>query len=110
MAGVADLFDDHQAQELLRLMVDHLVPGLVRSTVVAHTVPEGLDARSALELGLAIMMDKPIIVMVPEGRTVPSGLARLAMGAVDMDLKDPQRSADALAYLVGQVAEEPDDQ
>ena len=36
------------------------------------------DVKQAVEIGLAILMDKPIIVVVPQGRTIPGKLGRVA--------------------------------
>ena len=58
-----------------------------------------VDLRFAVQLGIFIMLDKPLIVVVLPGRTVPDRLARVADAVVhaDLDLEAGRRElADAL--------------
>lgn len=58
---------------------DDLVPKLEQSGVVLQLVPTGpTDIKFAVELGLSIMMDKPIIALVHEGTVVPAKLLAVA--------------------------------
>ncbi len=43
------------------------------------------DAKLALEIGAAVMFNKPIIVALPKGRTIPDGLRRIAAEVVEID-------------------------
>jgi hypothetical protein len=53
------------------------------------------DAKFCVELGAAIMYDKPIVVVVAQGREVAPGLRRIAHHIIDeVDLETPEgRSA-----------------
>lgn len=51
--------------------------------------PEDLDVKFAVELGAAIMLDKPILVLAPPGVRVPDNLRAVASEVVvaDVDLE-----------------------
>ncbi|MCC7423798.1 MAG: hypothetical protein IT428_26330 [Planctomycetaceae bacterium] len=48
-----------------------------------------VDAKIAVELGAAILLDKPIIVAVVRGTEVPEKLRRLADSIVEVDPDNP---------------------
>lgn len=62
--------------------------GMADSAMCVSLVPHdgATDAKFAVELGYAIMLDKPIIAVVPPGRTVPDGLRRVAYAVVEADM------------------------
>lgn len=64
-----------------------LVPKIEASTVVASLVPKGeTDIKFAVELGVAIMLDKPIIALVVPGVKVPAKLVKVVDRVVEFDL------------------------
>lgn len=75
-----------------------LVPKIASSGAVVSLVPDGeADIKFALELGLSLMMDKPIILAVDRGRRVPDKLVKVADAIVEIDLKgDPAKSQEAV--------------
>lgn len=70
------------------------VKGMMKSSFVMSLVPEGEpDVKFAVELGLAIMLGKPIVALVLPGRRIPPKL-RKAVDAVivaDVDTEEGQR-------------------
>lgn len=46
--------------------------------VMAIAADDDPDPKQALEIGYAVLLDKPIIVVVPAGRQGPPGLERIA--------------------------------
>lgn len=63
--------------------VDHIrtdtIPKMIDSAFVVSLVPEGdTDIKFAVELGLCIMLDKPILAVVPPGVKVSDKLAAIA--------------------------------
>lgn len=48
------------------------------SSVSISIVADEVDPKFAVELGYMIMMNKPIVLVVPNGRTVPDKLALVA--------------------------------
>jgi hypothetical protein len=66
---------------------EHTVRGMAGSAFVMSLVPDGEpDIKFATELGLAIMLDKPLLAVVMPGRKVPSGLRRVAREIVEADV------------------------
>lgn len=63
-----------------------LIPKLHNSALGISVVPAGdVDAKFAVELGLLIMLDKPIIAVVPPGVDIPPKLARVADHIITAD-------------------------
>jgi len=74
-----DYWDDPEMQQWARRVSDEVVPMIRGSAATISIVPSGeSDMKFAVELGLSIMMDKPIIIAVPAGVQVPSKLVLLA--------------------------------
>lgn len=60
-------------------------------SVVSLAPPDGkADVKFAVELGLAIMLDKPIIVVASPSRPVPPKLALIATHVIDADITTPE--------------------
>lgn len=63
------------------------------------------DALQCLQLGIAIMMDKPIIVMADDAAKLPKNLARLAVKVKRADIEDPQKFALAVKEIQEELGE-----
>ncbi|GAA1742876.1 hypothetical protein GCM10009809_42090 [Isoptericola hypogeus] len=88
-----DPFDDPALQEWAHHVREELVPKLAGSALTVSLVPEGdPDVKFAVELGLSILMDKPIIAIVQPGTHVPERLVRVADVILEGDLTDPRFS------------------
>lgn len=68
-------------------------------------IPRGqTDIKFALELGLSIMMDKPIIALVQPGMSIPSGLAAVAAEIVEVDIaRDPDGAERSITEAFARV-------
>lgn len=86
-----------------------LVHKIDDSAYVVNLVPAegGFDVKFAVELGVAIMLDKPIIPVVLPGREVPPGLARVAHAliALDRDLDTEAGRAEMSTKMLAAFAE-----
>jgi hypothetical protein len=51
---------------------------------------DAVDVQFATQLGLSVMMDKPLIVVVRPGTKLPAHLVRAADEIVEMDPTDPR--------------------
>lgn len=82
---------------------------LAGSALVMSLIPKtGFDVKFAVELGAAIMLDKPILAVVPAGQRIPAKLRQVADEIVDadIDVADGQRRvAAALERLVREQKE-----
>lgn len=59
---------------------------IAESAMVMSLVPDGEpDVQFAVELGLGILMNKPIVLLAINKRDVPEGLARIAHAIVEVD-------------------------
>lgn len=86
-------------------VLNELVPMLQDSEVVASFVPDGeTDVKFALETGLAIMLDKPIILVVGPGVRVPAKLLRVADAVVEGDMSTEQGRQSLLERLKKETA------
>lgn len=66
---------------------EELVPMLRNSGSVVQLVPKGdSDIKFAVELGLSIMMDKPILAIVDPDTEAPPKLLKIADKVIEADL------------------------
>lgn len=73
----------------------HLLPKLSESALSLTLVPTGeTDLKFAIELGLSIMLDKPIIAVVQPGTKVPERLVRVADEIVEARLGGTAEESD----------------
>ena len=83
-----------------------LIPMIKNSGVTVSLLPEGeVDVKFAVELGLMIMLDKPIIVVVPPGVSMPQKLALVADAIVEGPVGGPhfpERLKAAIEQTTGQ--------
>ena len=75
-----DKFVEHTRRETLEKMTD--------SAFVMSIVPDdkNLDIKFAVELGMAIMLDKPIMAIVQPGARVPDKLRAVCEEIVETDI------------------------
>lgn len=81
----------------------HLVGSSHMLLIAADADPGDIDLRQATELGLMLLLGKPLVVIVPVGQTIPATLRRAADVVIDdCDLADPKtqdRNAEAFRRL-----------
>jgi hypothetical protein len=67
---------------------EHTVKAMQESAYVMSLIPEAgkVDIKFAVELGMAIMLDKPILALVQPGTPVPPGIWKIATGVIVADL------------------------
>lgn len=69
---------------------DELIPKLRASAVVAQLAPgDAPDVKAAVEVGMAILLDKPLIVIEIPGRSVSLRLGRAADAVIEWDGVSP---------------------
>lgn len=84
---MSDLASDSQFLAWAEDVRAHVLPKVSESALTLSVVPKGAtDINFAVELGMSIMMDKPIIAIVQPGAEVPERLARVADAVVEADL------------------------
>jgi hypothetical protein len=86
-----------------------VLPALLSSAYMVQVgesfKPETLDLRAATEIGLMLLLDKPLLLVVPRGDVVPAALRRAAAVVLDdFDVADPdsqERMSAAIKQLTG---------
>jgi hypothetical protein len=85
-----DPWDDPALRRYAKRCRDELVPMIKDSGTCVSILPEGEpDIKFAVELGLMIMLDKPIVALVRPGTKVPFKLIAVADAIVEGDIDDP---------------------
>jgi predicted nicotinamide N-methyase len=87
-----DIAADPDFIEYADRVLEEMVPKMAGSAVCISLVPDkgALDVKFAVELGYAILMDKPIIAVAASGAPVPDGLRRVAQAVVEGDIESPE--------------------
>lgn len=96
--------EDREWEEFVRNAREHSIKQIEASAMVMSLVPDDdFDVKFALELGAAIMLDKPLIVIVVPGRRVSEHLRRVAdeVVEVDIDTEDGQERLQAALRRLG---------
>lgn len=82
--------DNRDFRKWVEQVQRELVPKIRDSAFVMSLVPTGeVDVKFAVELGLSIMLDKPILACVTPGSKIPQKLAAVVDRFVEMDMNDP---------------------
>lgn len=92
-----DIYDDPRWKKFAADVNARLLPMITDSSMTISLIPEDgqADIKFAVELGLSIMLDKPIIAVVVPGSHVPDHLVRVADRIVEADLRDARGSEQA---------------
>ncbi len=75
-------------QEWMKDVREELIPKLRKSAMTVSLVPSDpakTDLKFAVELGLSIMFDKPLIVVITPGQKLPDQLVKVATEIVEWD-------------------------
>lgn len=103
-------YDDPQWQEYADHALAELVPKLDASAVAVALVPrrpqDRSDIKMCLEIGVMIMLDKPLIVMIQPGTQVPAKIAKVADAIVEYDVSDPAGTAQRMQAAAARVLKE----
>jgi hypothetical protein len=100
---MSDPFDNPQMKAFLERSRREMFPKLKQSATSITILNAEPDPKLCVELGAAILFDKPIIVLVPEGATVPANLKRCAAAIIYGNPSDPatsERIQDALSSIM----------
>lgn len=98
-----DIRNDPEFRDFEAEVRANLTPKLLQSAIVVSLVPKDNqpDVKFAIELGMSIMLDKPIFAVAHIGEPVPERLARVADQVVYVDLNTP----DGYAALQESISE-----
>jgi hypothetical protein len=75
------------------------------SSIYLGLCPDSMkkDPLPALQLGLAMLMDKPIVILAKDGEAIPENIRKVAREIVRFDLGDPDSAKDRLAEVLKRI-------
>jgi len=102
---MSEFWDETNHEEWEEDVREKLLPMLQQSGACITLVPRGeLDIKFAVELGLCIMLETPIIALVRPGMSIPNGLAAVAAEIVEVDLvQDPDGAQRSITEAFARV-------
>jgi len=103
----SDLFDDPNLQSYLTRAEREMLPMMEKSAIAITLVTGSVDVKICLEIGAAIMLDKPIIAVISEGAKVPANLKRVANVIVEGNMKDAATLAKLQQAISNIMAQDP---
>lgn len=93
---MSDPWSEPEAQEFITHVRSELVPMIDQSQFficLTPSEPDEVDVKFSVELGVSIMLDKPIIAVVSPGSKMPPKLALIADHIIDVDLRSEKGPA-----------------
>lgn len=106
---MSDVWEDPDTKRWMDDVRENLIPKMRDSSVIASIVPptpEDTDIKFAVELGLSIMLDKPIIAVVRPGTEVPDKLVMVADRILEWDPDNTGGLADRLKQTMEEMLDE----
>ena len=103
-----DVFESGEGREWAERVRRELVPMIEESAITVSVAPPSgeFDVKIAVELGVSILLDKPIIAVIPAGRTASPALLRVADRTFEMPEPVTEGAVRELYALVEQVLAE----
>ena len=94
---VDDPYADPQFRQWAKRVKQKLIPMIENSAVVAAVCdPNNIDAKFAVELGVSVMLDKPIIAVIKPGTKIPKKLALVVDRFVEWNEASPDQTSNAI--------------
>lgn len=100
--GKPDPFKSTGYRQYARHFIKDVLPKVRDSSyfiAIGTPVGEMSDVKMATEIGMCILLDKPLIVLAPEGRHVAEKLLRIADHVITGDMDSPVGMAEMQAKL-----------
>lgn len=98
---MTDIRDDPEFIEWANHVQNDVVPKMKGSAVCVNLAPQGeTDIKFACELGLSIMLDKPIVLVCEPGQILPDKLLNIADKVVELDWKGNPNASTELGEAI----------
>jgi hypothetical protein len=100
-----EAWDSPEMTEWATHVREELIP-MIRKSAVSVLIPgrRNDDVKFACEVGLSVLLDKPLVVLVAPGAVLPPKLEALAEHVVHADLKTPE-GVDVMQAKLRELAE-----
>jgi hypothetical protein len=96
-----------EGERFFRLAREELLPKLRETALFLSLFADDPDPKYCMELGMAIALDKPIITVVPRGRTIGEHLRRVSDAVLeDVDFDDPDADRERVQDTIARVLAE----
>jgi hypothetical protein len=92
---------------------EEVLPKMQASALTVSIAPDGKpDIKYAVELGMSLMLDKPIIIVTEPGQAIPARLRRVADKVIEVDWRNDPRAgqeaiSDAISDFVDDIERKP---
>ncbi|SRR6266702_5205561 len=94
-----DIFDDPDVKAYLAHAEREMLPKMKDSAITIALFHDKIDIKQCVEIGAAILFDKPIVVVVCGSKPVPANLKRVASAIVEGNMRDDATKAKIQAAL-----------
>jgi hypothetical protein len=95
-----DFFDDPDVKAYLDHAEKEMLPKMKDSALTISLFHGEVDIKQCLEIGAAILLDKPIILVASKDKPIPANLKRVASAIIECDdTKDPSTWAKVNAAI-----------
>jgi len=102
---MTDWSETPEAKAWIADVLDNMVPKMQASTAIISLVTDGKpDVKFAVETGMALLLDKPIILAVMPGASVPPKLRGIADDIIEFDMDDPKATAERVSEAMARLA------
>ena len=101
-----DVWDDPDAREFLESAARDMLPKMKDSALSVTLFSGKVDPKLCVELGAAILLDKPIVLVVTDESQIPSNLEKVAAEIVRVNFPgDPEAAQRKLQAAISRVME-----
>ena len=97
---------DFAKKEMLPKMIDSIFCTVALDADDASGLK--FDLKLALEVGTALLLEKPLLILAPPGTKIPARLAQLADAVVAVDMKNVEDSRDRMLAAIQRVVAKAD--
>jgi len=101
---MGDWSQEPEAQAWIKDVQENMVPRMQASGAVVSIQQGTTDVKLAVELGMALLLGKPLILAVTPGVEVPEGLRRAADDIIEFDMTEPAATAQAVRDAMDRIA------
>lgn len=101
-----NILDDPEARAYLTHAEREMLPKMKASAISVTLFTGSVDIKLCLEVGAAILFDKPIIVVACGDRPIPANLKRVASVIIERAMQDEDTNARIQAAIAKVLAED----
>jgi hypothetical protein len=100
-----ELYNHPEIKAYLAHAEKEMLPKMKESAMSVAIVTDAIDPKICMEIGAAVLYDKPLVIVLRPGTKVTANLKRLASTIIEGDMNDPsthERLQDAITKVLTQ--------